>query len=179
MLIGFVQPLSPWCSGYASSIHNLKAFEKSVTAEILCHDMEKLQDPHLFSEAARLVRDGTPTKKLLSFLQKHLNLEDMQMYSCLQAHMSPAGICTKGDICVLEGKPLQICQVWLHVRIGLTVLSMVSMWDSLKVDDCGCHALCKKKDDAVFVQTQTLGTTTSYMHFKDSLYKVIIPFKWR
>ena len=175
-----VQPSRFRYSGYASSIQNLKTFEKSVTSEILCHDMEKLQDPDAFSESARLVKEGKPSKKLLCFLQKHLNCtQDVEIFSCLQAHMSPAGICSKGDICVFKGKPLKFCQVWLHVKLDSTILSMVSMWDILEIDECGCHALCKKKDDAMFVETHTIATTTSFMNFKNNLYKVIIPFQWR
>lgn len=70
MLMSPVQPSRFRYWGYASSIQNLKTFEKSVTSEILCHDMEKLQDPDAFSESARLVKEGKPSKKLLCFFCK-------------------------------------------------------------------------------------------------------------
>ena len=177
MFVSFNCDHSP---GYASSIQNLRTYELSVTSEIICHDMECLKDPTLFSERARLVKNSQPSKKLLAFLHTQLSIEDaVETYTCLQAYLAPAGVCCKGDACALKSKPLKICQVWLHVQIGNIVLSMVSMWDIVKIDDSSCCALCLKKDDATFIETASIATSLSFMHWKDSMYKVIIPFNFR
>lgn len=152
-------------------------------SEILCHDIAKLRDPLLFSEEARLVTKGRPSKAFKSMVLQAFGLTNVDnIYSCSQAHMKPAGVCNKGDLVFLHGhrgQNLQVCQIWMHVEIDSTMFSLVSKWDLVEMNLHGGFATVRKKDDAIFVSTADLACTTSHCHFEKDLYNVIVPLQVR
>ena len=169
--------------GYAGSILNTITFEKSVMSEIVCHDLAKLKDHLLFSEASRLVSKGIPTKAFKSMVMQAFGLDTgATIYSCSKAHMQPAGVCTKGDVAFLQKQPgeqLQVCNVWMHVEVNNIVYSLVSMWRVIEICELGWFAIVKKSKDAEFIETRTLACCSSYMSYEEDTFRVLVPLQMR
>ena len=152
-------------------------------SEIICHDLAKLEEPHLFSEEARLVNKGVPSKALTSIVLKAFALPSSStIYSSSKAYLMPAGTCSKGDVACLRGHTgdqLQVCQVWMHVEVNHIAHSLVSMWELIEIDTSGFFAVAQKKDDAIFVLTSSLACTMPFCHFENNLYKLIVPLQMK
>ena len=152
-------------------------------SEIVCHDLAKLKVHLLFSEDARLVNKGTPTKAFKSMVIQAFGLDSgATIYSCSKAHMQPAGVCTKGDVAFLQKQPgeqLQVCNIWMHVEVNNTVYSWVSMWRVIEICQLGWFAIAKKSKDAEFIATRTLACCTPYMSYEGDTFKVLVPLQMR
>ena len=152
-------------------------------SEIVCHDLAKLKGHLLFSEDARLVNKGTPTKAFKSMVIQAFGLDSgATIYSCSKAHVQPAGVCTKGDVAFLQKQPgeqLQVCNIWMHVEVKNTVYSLVSMWRVIEICQLGWLAIVKKSKDAEFIATRTLACCTSYMSYEGDTFKVLVPLQMR
>eukprot|EP00438_Fugacium_kawagutii_P004363 Skav212024 [mRNA] locus=scaffold984:222705:223166:- [translate_table: standard] len=152
-------------------------------SEVLCHDLATSLQADLFSEEARLINKGTPSKALKATILKAFGMQpDASIYSSSQAMLKPAGVCTKGDMACLHGsigQRFQACHVWIHVEVDSIVYSLVSVWDLLELDSTGCFATMKKKDGAQFVLTSSLACTTAYMHYQNDMFKVIVPLQMK
>lgn len=152
-------------------------------SEILCHDLAHLRDPLLFSEEARLVNQGKPTKALCSTVMKAFGLSNGDsIYSCSKAHLDPAGSCTKGDVACLKGYTgphLQACQIWVNVEVNTVVYTLVSMWELVSLDDQGSSATVRKKQDAIFIKTSEICCCLPFCHFEGDTFKVLVPLQMR
>lgn len=152
-------------------------------SEILCHDLAISCQTDLFSEEAKLINKGVPSKALKAIILKAFGLPaNAPIYSSSQAMLKPAGVCTKGDMACLHGsagQSFQACHVWVHVEVDSAIYSLVSVWDLLELDSTGCFATMKKQDGAQFVPTESLACTTPYMHYKNDIFKVIVPLQMK
>jgi len=97
----------------------------------------------------------------------HFNIQEhTDITTCLEAKLSPAGSCQKGDFAFLKETGLKLCQVWLHVAIGPDVYSMVSTWELLELGSIGCHGIFAQAEGAYFDETSNLACAVAHMQFK-------------
>ena len=165
---------------YGGDIANTRTFERSVTTELLCHDMACLEKPDLFASGVHLDKKCKAPKKVQSFLQDTLGLLAKECYTNVKAHLASGGACQKEDVIIMkDGSDLVPAQVWLHAYFDGNVISLVSQWEmeSLQLQDG--FATCKEKEDIRIVPTSSILCAVPYCPLGQGLYRLLVPLQFR
>ena len=164
---------------YGQSISNTTKFEYSILNEIVCHELAQLEELDQFNQACRLVKNSVAPKKLATLVRQAFGSNIQDIWTCTQVHLSPAGSCQKRDVVVLKGQTLQVAQVWVHAAFEDQVVSLVSLWDTKEYNPQLGFAQALKKDEAEFINTDSIICAVPFCKVQDELHRVLLPVHLR
>ena len=129
---------------YSTAISNSTVFERSVLVEVICRDLAATQNPLLFKEGPRLLKNSKVTKSMKALLEFVGQNVTGDCYSCATAALHPAGLCHKGDVVLMRG-PSQVNagQVWIHVLFNGVCMTLMSTWKLISYDASNGFAVFK------------------------------------
>ena len=166
---------------YATSIQNLKHYNRSILEEIAVQDLYDLQG-HDFSNAARLANKGGCSKKVLSFLQDAFpDVNGNQCFCCSKAMLAPAGSCSRGDfVLVKDAAKLVAGEVVSHFEVCGTTWTLLQKMSLASYSEQSVSAKWSKAEDAVVLfATEHIQCATTWSHGKDCTIVTIIPLPLR
>lgn len=166
---------------YATSIQNLKHYNRSILEEIAVQDLYDLQE-HDFSNAARLANKGGCSKKVLAFLQEVFpNVKGDQCFCCSKAMLSPAGSCSRGDIVLVQDASMLVAgEVMSNFEVCGTTWTLLQKMALANYSEQSASAKWSKAEDAVVLfATEQVKCPTTWSHGKGGTILTIIPLPWR
>ena len=165
---------------YSTAISNTTIFERSVLAEVICHDLAAIQDPLVFKEGPRLLKNSKVTKKMKALLESMGQNVTEDCYSCATAVLHPAGLCHKGDVVLMRG-PSQVNagQVWIHAFFNGVCMTLMSKWKLISYNASNGFAVFKQEDHAEFVATLDIYASTTWSVHEPTVCKVLVPLAFR
>ena len=124
-----------------------------------------------------LERPAAPSRKLAAFLKEHFALgnDDVVLSSVTSRH-SAAG-CTSVQDTVLYRKPdgLKAGQVWAHVAVRGTALTLVQQLRLLEHDRSEGTAVWIIEDAYEFVETRTILDAVIWLRVGDDMIRTLMP----
>ena len=165
---------------YSTAISNTTIFERSVLVEVICHDLAAIQDPLVFKEGPRLLKNSKVTKKMKALLESMGQNVTEDCYSCATAVLHPAGLCHKGDVVLMRG-PSQVNagQVWIHAFFNGVCMTLMSKWKLISYNASNGFAVFKQEDHAEFVATLDIYASTTWSVHEPTVCKVLVPLAFR
>ena len=124
---------------YGNDVFNLPAYEKSLMAELTCHQLANLGDESLLSFLPGLIKPHAAPKKLKDFLSQELGLAPgVAVETSQQLRYDEMGICAVKDVVyVRNGATMEAGEVWAFAQaLGQTV-ALVSLWTLIEDDGSG------------------------------------------
>ena len=165
---------------YGGDIHNTRTFEISVAHELLCHDLDVLQQPCIFNADTRLDKKCKVPKKLQDFLQEALGRPLNECFTCAKAHLAYSGPCQRSDVVIMKGAvQLRVGQVYVHAACEGQVYSVIAQWELESFDLKHGHAVCKKSESTFLIATASILCAVPWCQLGHSLYRILVPLQHR
>ena len=166
---------------YATSIQNLKHYNRSILEEIAVQDLYDLQEQD-FSNAARLANKGACSKKVLAFLQGAFpDVNGDQCYCCSKAKLSPAGSCSRGDmVLVQDASKLVAGEVMSNFEVCGTTWTLLQKMSLANYSEEKASAKWSRAEEAVvLIATENIQCAATWSNGKDDTIVTIIPLPLR
>ena len=118
---------------YSNGVRNLSDYERSVSKEIICHNLADLVVSGLFDLYTALIHPHVPTSALLAFLRGDLGL-NATYENCRTAATARIGgkgdSCCKSDVVFIKaaGGGIHAGRVWFHIELDGSAFSLVDLW---------------------------------------------------
>ena len=169
---------------YATAIENTIVYEKSILSETLSHTLAQLARPGVFLTSAHLVDPVKASIKVQVFLTHELQIQinPDDCWCSFEAKLSPAGSCCKKDVVFIkpaDGEAAYVAgEVWLHCETESVTMTLVSLWDLIRID-AGTHcAYWHKKDQPTLVHTEDIIAAVISCNLRYSV-RTLIPYQLR
>ena len=161
---------------YGGDINNTRTFEIFVTHELLCHDLDVLQQPNLFSADTRLDKNCKAPSKLMAFLEESFGKPLNQCFTCAKAHLAYSGPCQRGDVVIMKvASQLKVGQIYLHAACEGQIYSVVAQWEIESFDAKQGHAVCKKSENTFLAATASILCAVPWCQHEKEWYRILVP----
>ena len=91
---------------YANDLDNTSHFERSLMAEVVCHQIQALDDPNTFSIAIGLVKPQKAPRKLADVLMAEFQVEYEFVATATTSRFSKFATCSKKDVVLFTRESL-------------------------------------------------------------------------
>lgn len=165
---------------YGSDIHNARTFEISVAHELLCHDLDVLETPGLFTSEVRLDKKCRAPRKLIQFVETTLGRSVGECFTCAKAFLGYCGPCNKGDVAIMKhADHLAVGQVFVHIACDGRLYSLITEWSIHSFDMKQGHAVCKKGNETFLISTDSLVCAVPWCQLADDMFRILVPWQHR
>ena len=169
---------------YASQILNTTVYEESVLSEMVCHHLADLGRDDCFIDTVCLDNAHAASERMITFLSDHIGIrlsaEDIK--TSYRARMAPAGMCSKGDICIVQNQlgGTSICgaEIWFHAELTGECWSLVSIWYAQDGDQPYGLVNWKKVMNPMLIPTDNIFAVCISKQSGDSV-QTLIPYQFR
>ena len=165
---------------YGGDISNTRSFERSVCEELLCHDIATLAKPNIFTGGVKLDKNSQASKKATSLLHQCMGRAAKECFTCVKAHLEPAGTCQRGDIVIIQLQTdLVPAQVYLHASFDGHIISMVSVWEMVSIEHKDGYAICKEQENTMIISTAHILCAVPACALSNGQHRLLLPLQLR
>ena len=169
---------------YSSDITNTQVMERSVLGEVVAHNLHDLKRPGLFNLSPGLVEPIKAKKPLVDFVRANIdaNIGADSVEHGLQARITPAGYCCRGDIALVrsdDGINFACGEIVLHLQIDGQPLSLVNLWQPTTYDRNNGYAEWAKTQKTTCIPTRDILTSVMKCDLKDGGARTLVPWLYR
>ena len=118
---------------YANDVKNLQIYERSVSKEIICHNLADLAVSGIFDLCTAVIQPHRPTRALLAFLRGEIG-PNATCDNCRTAAAARIGgkgdSCCKSDVVFIKAAcgGIHAGRVWFHIESDGSTYSLVDLW---------------------------------------------------
>ena len=172
-------------SRYATSIMNVRSYERSLYEEVVAHELFLLQEVQHFDMGMSLLNPRPASRKLLNVVKEALQLPGLDAGACLSAasmKLQNGGMASKGDVCFLVPTNPQLAwgcgEIWAHLSVQGKLWSVVSEWSLLQYNPESHSALWQEQEQPIFVEASDIIAAVVYSKARHGV-RTLVPYHLR
>jgi len=163
---------------YANDICNTIAFERSIISEVIAHHLSDLANEDTFNFEPRLLSPMPSSRKVHDFVQTELDMKLATSSMSSVARVSEHVVCSKGDVVLLssdDGRRVVAGQIWFHVDVYGTPLSIVSVWDIISMDASTGTATWHEQLNPTLVTLTDIRSAVAFVRPGPNVVRTLVP----
>ena len=139
---------------YANDLDNTSRFERSLMAEVVCHQLRALNDPNTFDVAIGLVKPQPAHRKLADVLMAEFQVAYELVTTATTSRFSKLATCSEKDVVLFtKGESYVAGEIWAHADIHGVAVSIVSEWALLEHAATTMSATWAAQQNPVYIAT--------------------------
>jgi hypothetical protein len=161
---------------YANDLDNTSHFERSLMAEVVCHQIQALDDPNTFSSAIGLVKPQKAPRKLADVLMAEFQVEYEFVATATTSRFSKFATCSKKDVVLFtKGASYVAGEIWAHADIHGVAVSIVSEWALLEHAAATMSATWTVQQNPVYIATSDILAACVWTRMSHNVVRTFLP----
>lgn len=163
---------------YANDIVNTRVFELSVLNEVTCHHLSTLLLESTFDFRIGLVRPHAASPSLRGWIASAFDIGDVQpVLTGSESRINKLATCRRNDVVYVSDAHggFVAGQVWVHLDIGGTPMSVVSIWCFVAINKEHGTAEWRASDNPMMVRTCDILDVSIWTRLDSGNIRTLLP----